>query len=72
MGISCPWTFALYHGVTSDLQNYTRQSAYDLREILARDKDFVKAVIKAKPTYLGDAVPVSGNGDVTNDKIFSP
>lgn len=60
------------YGVASDLQNYTRQSAYDLREILARDKDFVKAVIKAKPTYLGDAIPVSGNGDVTNDKIFSP
>lgn len=59
------------YGVASDLQNYTRQSAYDLREILARDKDFVKAVIKAKPTYLGDAIPVSGNGDVTNDKIFS-
>jgi len=59
------------YGVASDLQNYTKQSSYDLREILARDKDFFQAIIKTKPTYLGDEIPVSGNGDVTNDKIFS-
>lgn len=59
------------YGVASDLQNYIRQSAYDLREILARDKDFVQTIFKTKPTYLGDEIPVSGSGDATNDKIFS-
>jgi len=59
------------YGVSSDLQNYIRQSSYDMREILARDKDFFQTIIKTKPTYLGDEIPVSGNGDVTNDKIFS-
>ena len=38
-----------------------------LREILARDKDFIKCIFKPKPTYLGDTIPVSGNGDITND-----
>ena len=25
-------------------------------------------MIKPKPKYLGEAIPVSGNGNVTNDK----
>jgi len=56
------------YGVASDLQNYTKQPYYDFREVLARDKDFVQSVFKPEPTYLGNAVPISGNGDVTNDK----
>ena len=32
-----------------------------------RDKDFVKCLFKPEPTYLGDTIPVSGNGDITND-----
>ncbi len=39
-----------------------------LRETLARCKDFVFAVIQPEPTWLGEAIPVSGNGDVTNDQ----
>ena len=38
-----------------------------LREILARNKDFIKCIFKPSPTYLGDTIPVSENGDVTND-----
>ena len=38
------------------------------REMLARTKDFLYAIAKPKPTYLGEAIPVSGNGDATNDK----
>lgn len=41
-----------------------------MREILARDKDFVKCIFMPEPTYLGDTIPVSGNGDVTNDDKF--
>ena len=40
----------------------------ELREILARDKDFLKCILKPKPTYLGDEISLSGNGDITNDK----
>ncbi|MGN0666370.1 MAG: vancomycin high temperature exclusion protein [Huintestinicola sp.] len=59
------------YGVESDLQTYIRQPVYDAREILARDKDFVKVIFKPEPTYLGDVIPISGNGDLTNDKEFT-
>jgi len=36
-----------------------------LRETLARNKDFLLCMLKLKPTYLGEAIPVSGNGNVT-------
>ncbi len=55
------------YGVASDYNTYMGQSARELREIVARCKDFAKAFFKPKPTYLGDVIPVSGNGDVTND-----
>ncbi|MBA1334986.1 MAG: SanA protein [Firmicutes bacterium] len=55
------------YGVASDLRQYAGQEFRDLREILARVKDFFNVIIKPKPTYLGEAIPVSGNGDLTND-----
>lgn len=58
------------YGVSSDLQNYVKQKQYDLREVLARDKDFVQSVFKPEPTYLGETVPIDGSGDLTNDKLF--
>lgn len=60
------------YGVSSDYRSYLNQSARDFREILARNKDFVTSLFKPKPTYLGDTIPVSGNGDLTNDdNLFS-
>lgn len=59
------------YGVSSDLQTYVRQDYYDMREILARDKDFVKTIFKPEPTYLGEVIPISGSGDLTNDKEFT-
>lgn len=56
------------YGVNSDPRTYAGQTMRDLREVLARDKDWFKCIIKPEPTYLGDTIPVSGNGDVTNDK----
>lgn len=58
------------YGVSSDLQKYVKQPVYDAREVLARDKDFVQTIFKPEPTYLGDAVPIDGSGDATNDKEF--
>lgn len=55
------------YGVSADLNRYAGQSMRDLREILARNKDFAQCIFKPEPTYLGEAIPVSGNGDATND-----
>lgn len=56
------------YGVASNPRIYGGEAYRELREILARNKDFVKCIFKPKPTYLGDTIPVNGNGDVTNDK----
>lgn len=56
------------YGVASDYDVYMGQTQREMREVLARNKDFFTALFKPKPTYLGDAIPVSGNGDITNDK----
>lgn len=56
------------YGVASDPREYAGQTMRELREIIARDKDFIKCIFKPKPKYLGDTIPVSGNGNVTNDK----
>jgi len=55
------------YGVASNPRDYAGQKARDVREIIARAKDFFNVVVKPEPTYLGEAIPVSGNGDLTND-----
>lgn len=56
------------YGVGADPRQYVGQAYRELREILARNKDFIKCIFKPKPTYLGETIPVSGSGDVTNDR----
>ena len=56
------------YGVSANPREYYGQTYRDIREILARDKDFVLCIFKPKPTYLGEAISVNGSGDVTNDK----
>lgn len=56
------------YGVPSNPREYAGQFAREIREILAREKDFINCIIKPEPTFLGDTIPVSGNGDTTNDK----
>lgn len=55
------------YGVAANYRNYSGQTARDIREILARNKDFFTAIFQPLPTYLGNTIPVSGNGDLTND-----
>lgn len=55
------------YGVSADYRNYSGQTMRDIREILARNKDFFTAIFQPLPTYLGDAIPISGSGDLTND-----
>ena len=55
------------YGVAADGEDYAGQWQRDAREVLARVKDFFTSIWKPEPTYLGEAIPVSGDGDVTND-----
>ena len=53
------------YGVASDYRVYAGQTGMDIRELLARNKDFFTSLFQPKPTYLGEAIPVSGDGDLT-------
>ena len=53
-------------GVASNQQKYAGRYYREAREVLARVKDLFKGMIKAKPTYLGDEIPVDGDGRVTH------
>lgn len=54
-------------GVPAKQVRYGGQKKRDLREMLARNKDIAACILKPKPTYLGAAIPVSGDGNATND-----
>lgn len=56
------------YGVSAAPNSYRGQFNREMREVLARTKDFFYVIAKPEPTYLGDAIPVNGNGDLTNDK----
>lgn len=56
------------YGVASDYRTYTGQTKRELREILARTKDFAMVLFQPKPTYLGDVIPISGSGVLTHDE----
>ncbi len=56
------------YGVSSDYRNYYGQTSRDIREILARVKDFGTAIVCPLPTYLGDVIPIYGDGNLTNDE----
>lgn len=57
------------YGVSSDLHDYgTAMDMYELREMIARNKDFWMTIFKPQPTFLGEAIPVFGDGRTTDDK----
>lgn len=55
------------YGVASDYHTYGGQSIREIREIIARNKDFLNTIFKPKPKYLGEAIPISGDGNLTQD-----
>lgn len=57
------------YGVATDQRDYGRvMIKFQLREVAARVKDFVGVnVSKPRPTYLGEAIPISGDGKATDD-----
>lgn len=56
------------YGVAADYRTYYGQLSRDVREVLARVKDFAMCIFQPEPTYLGETIPVSGSGELTHDK----
>lgn len=54
-------------GVAADYRGYTNQFFREVREILARNKDVLTTTFGTKPTYLGEKIPIDGDGDLSND-----
>ncbi len=54
------------YGASADPRTYVGQTKREIREILARNKDFFKCILKPEPNRLGDTIPINGNGDITN------
>lgn len=56
------------YGVSADYRAYYGQFNRDVREMLARVKDFGTSLFQPKPTFLGEAIPIWGDGNLTNDE----
>lgn len=56
------------YGVAADYRSYSGQLSRDVREMLARVKDFGTSLLQPKPTFLGEAIPIWGDGNLTNDE----
>lgn len=52
-------------GVSADLNTYGGQLKRDIREIIARDKDFFKCIVKPEAEIMGDKIPLDGDGSIT-------
>lgn len=48
-------------GVSSDQQRYFGSVYREFREVLARDKDYFKAIMKASPVFGGEEIPITGS-----------
>lgn len=56
------------YGVPADYRNYSGQITRDIRETLARNKDFLTSLFQPEPTYRGETIPIWGDGNLTNDE----
>lgn len=56
------------YGIIANENAYSGQKSRDIREVLARIKDYIKCIIKPESKYLGEVFSIKGNGNVTNDK----
>ena len=55
------------YGVKADRRRYRKEIYRQLREILARNKEFFKCMLKPKSKVLGKQISIKGNGNITND-----
>ncbi len=59
-------------GVKADKHQYAYADYYDFREIPARIKAFSQLhLLHSKPRFLGESIPVTGDGRLTHDKFKS-
>lgn len=54
-------------GIPTDNFPHGGQAYRTFREYIARCKDVGTTLLGTKPTYGGEPIPITGNGDVTND-----
>lgn len=52
-------------GVAAEDIAYLGQTARELREVLARNKDVLWCLLQPEPTFLGEVIPISGDGNLT-------
>ncbi|MBQ6402098.1 MAG: YdcF family protein [Firmicutes bacterium] len=52
-------------GAGADQDTYRGRQLRELREVLARDKDWVKWAVRPEPAVLGEKIPISGDGRQT-------
>lgn len=58
------------YGVISSPRTYKNQGWFELREMVARVKDFLYInVFKPLPTYLGDPIPITGDSALSHDDV---
>ncbi|MBE5795023.1 MAG: SanA protein [Clostridiales bacterium] len=55
-------------GISANRRAFSGQWYFSLREAIARVKDTFWGIIKPRPTYLGESIPIFGNGNLTNDR----
>ncbi|OQB25985.1 MAG: vancomycin high temperature exclusion protein [Firmicutes bacterium ADurb.Bin182] len=55
------------YGVPTEPRIYKNEAYNEFREFLARVKDFIMVILCPEPTYLGEAIPISGSGALTDD-----
>ena len=53
-------------GVAADQRHYAGATYREVREVLARNKDLFKVLVKAPPVYGGDVIPITGSPDATH------
>lgn len=56
------------YGVVCDDTDWPGMGYYKFRESLAIFKDFFGCLFGVRPTYLGEAIPVSGTAELSHDK----
>ncbi len=57
------------YGEPAEDISYVGDTYREIREIIARNKDFIKCIFKPLPKFLGEKISLDGYGDVTDDGV---
>lgn len=55
-------------GASADQDTYVGQVNREIREVLARNKDFLYCITKPEPTFGGEAIPITGSALPSHDE----